>query len=378
MPLNTGIISGAWNCLNPFKKDKNILERWAGRAAWIAAFTAAAAVVWKFGQWFFTDPMNLKLIHMQAKLFKLNKNLPPEAQKKLSAQLKEIHFSRNPHQFADFEEFAHTVFAYPWGITKEPQRSIDLVQKALNANIFGMKEPKEHILDVLFSYHQGFISNFPPICLAGPPGVGKTVFATTLATALGLPQLIISAAGMDDPDSFFRGFSRTYKGSVPGFFVTMFTTCGCINPVIVIDEIDKEAKGNSKGTIQNILLQILDPAQNTEFRDKYLDLPIDVSQPFYILTANNLNNVIEPLQDRMIVINIPNYSPEELKEMAYGIVWNAILGTKRIPAATKAEIIEKTLQKLPKDTSVRSVKKVLASSVIRWLRLHYKKAPKTW
>jgi|GEM_PF-5044788 len=347
-----------------------------------ALFLGIAATItatsWIFLKWFFSDPMNLKLLHMQASIYKLGKKLPPEANSKLLAQIREVQMSRNPFEFAELENYVRSTLRFPWGSIITPQKNLSIVKKALDANVFGMSEPKECVLDALFSYHQGFLSNLPPICLVGPPGVGKTAFATALANALGLPQRIISVAGMDDPDSYFRGFSRTYKGALPGFFVSMFTSCQCINPVVVIDEVDKEAKGNSKGTVQNILLQILDPMQNQVFRDRYLDLPLDVSQAFYILTANKLENIIEPLQDRLLIMHIPNYSKEEIEIMAHGIIWNSISGTKQIPITVKEQMIQGTFTNLSKEPSIRSIKKTLSCNVIRWLRLNHKKSSMIW
>lgn len=355
-----------------------IRNRFLKPALFLGITATITASTWLFLKWFFSDPMNLKLIHMQASIYKLGKKLPHEAKSKLLALIREIQMSRNPFEFAELENYVRSVLRFPWGSIITPQKNLSIVKKALDANVFGMSEPKECVLDALFSYHQGFLASLPPICLVGPPGVGKTAFATALANALGLPQRIISVAGMDDPDSYFRGFSRTYKGALPGFFVTMFSACQCINPIVVIDEVDKEAKGNSKGTVQNILLQILDPMQNQVFRDRYLDLPLDVSQAFYILTANKLENIIEPLQDRLLIIHIPNYSKEEIEAMAYGIIWHSIAGTKQIPLTVKEQMIQTSFTNLSKAPSIRSIKKTLSCSVIRWLRLNHKKSSMTW
>lgn len=345
---------------------------------WPALIAGIGTVAWKTSSWFFSNSMHMKLVRMETQLFNRRHALPPEAIKKMRAKLREVELSRKPFEFAELETFFCTVMRYPWGKVKTPQINLDIVKKTLDSCVFGMQEPKECVLDALFCYHQGFVTNFPPICLVGPPGVGKTAFATALAKALDLPQLIISAAGLDDPDSYFRGFSKTYKDSGPGFFVTMFTTCECTNPVIVIDEVDKQAKGNSKGTIQNVLLQILDPMQNKFFRDKFLDLPIDVSNPFYIITANDIENIIEPLQDRMLIINIPNYSKAEIETMAYGIIWNTIAGAKRIPPAVKAEMIKNVFNTVKKEPSIRTIKKNLSCQAIRWLRTNHKKDSMTW
>ena len=340
--------------------------------------TGAASLV--FGSFFFRfikenifTPKNFKLIHMQACVYKLGKKLPKEAKSKLLSAIHEARFTSNEMDIADLKMFVTTALKYPWGILKSPQKNLDRIQQALDEKIFGMHEAKELVLDALFAHNIGLTTKFPPLCLSGPPGVGKTAFATALADALGLPSLVISAAGMDDPDTFFRGFSRTYRGSLPGFFVTGFAMCECINPVIVIDEIDKEAKGNSKGTVQNVLLQILDPVQNKIFRDRFLDLPLDVGNAFYITTANDLKNVIEPLQDRMVVIHIPNYSQKELLAMANGIIWESISGSRGIPRPIKEIIIQESLETSDsnKELSVRTLKKNISKKIIRWLRLNH-------
>lgn len=342
------------------------------------AGTGAASLV--FGSFFFRfikenvfTPKNFTLMHMQARVYKLGSKLLPEVKTKLLNAIHEARFTSNEMDIADLKLFVTTALKYPWGLLKSPQRNLDQVQQTLDEKIFGMREAKELVLDALFAHNIGLATKFPPICLLGPPGVGKTAFATALAGTLGLPSLVISAAGMDDPDTFFRGFSRTYKSSLPGFFVTSFSMCECVNPVIVIDEIDKEAKGNSKGTVQNVLLQILDPVQNKIFRDRFLDLPLDVGNAFYIVTANDLKNVIEPLQDRMIIIHIPNYSQRELLTMAHGIIWESITGARGIPRPIKEVIIQETLEETEnnKELSVRTLKKNIAKKVIRWLRLNH-------
>ena len=182
----------------------------------------------------------------------------------------------------------------------------------------------------------------------GPPGTGKTAFAIALAKALNIPYIIISATGASDPDAFFRGSLRAYIGSAPGFFFSAFSQTQCINPLVIIDEIDKQAVGNHKGTIQNVLLQVLDPMQNKRFRDYFLNHNLDVSNACVVTTANDISQISDPLQDRMLMIKVDTYSDAERELMAQTIIWDNIPGSHKIPHSLKKEFIEKALKKTNK------------------------------
>ena len=311
---------------------------------------------------------NFKLMQLRARVYAAD--LPKHVKKTLLSALNDAHFAQTEQTMAALTQFITISLSIPWKKNLPPQANLKRIENSLNTSIFGMKDAKNAVLDAIFAYNSGMTTKIPPLCLVGPPGVGKTAFALAVAGALGLPSLTVSAAGMSDPEIFFKGANKTYQGASPGFFVTGFTACACKNPVIVIDEIDKAATGNTKGTVQNILLQVFDPLQSNNFMDQYLNMPLDISGPLYITTANSLQDIIDPLKDRMMIIEIPNYSEKERILLANTLLWGAISGSQKISADLKKIIIEAALEKTNDTKSIRDLKKHLTQSIIRWLRTH--------
>lgn len=330
----------------------------------------ATQELFRFLQSHLYNMCNFRLVQLRTDVYTAGSKLPRAVRKKLLKEINDAHFTQTPYRIAEVTEFVSKALRVPWKTMKTPQTNIRIVENALNTSIFGMKDAKDAILDIIFAYNSGATTTFPPICLVGPPGVGKTAFALAVAKALNLPSIIVSASGMSDPDTFFRGHNQSYKAAAPGFFITNFTSCGCKNPVVVIDEIDKEATGNDRGTIQNILLQVFDGIQNKKFRDNFLEMEIDVSNVIYIVTANDRKNITGPLQDRMIMIEVENYSEKERSTMAQTILWATVHNTHKISEKVKKQIVEEALAKTEHTKSIRDLKKHLSQSTLRWLRTH--------
>jgi ATP-dependent Lon protease len=295
--------------------------------------------------------------------------MPTALKKELYEEINYTELNGTDEKIGETKAFINLVLNYPWKTFKKPESNLTKIQNKLDTKIFGMHKIKALILDNFCAYHDGRTKRIPPICLYGPPGTGKTAFAIALAKALNLPYIIISATGASDPDAFFRGSLRAYIGSAPGFFFSAFSQAQCINPLIIIDEIDKQAVGNHKGTIQNVLLQVLDPMQNKRFRDYYLNFNLDVSNACVVTTANDISQISDPLQDRMLMIKVDPYSDAERELMAQTIIWETIPGSHKIPHALKKIFIEKALQKTRESKNIRSLKKILLKKVNRWLRL---------
>lgn len=206
------------------------------------------------------------------------------------------------------------VFALPWGKFTSDNLALAHAKTVLDEDHFGMKDVKERILDFISIRILNTNGHAPILCLAGPPGTGKTSLGQSIARALGRTYFRVSLGGAKD-EAEIRGHRRTYVGALPGRFIQGFKKAGSMNPVIIIDELDKI--GNDfRGDPSAALLEVLDPAQNKTFYDNYLGIPFDLSNAFFIATANDLSIISEPLRDRMEIIQLSGYCLEEKLRIA--------------------------------------------------------------
>ncbi|MEX1364219.1 MAG: endopeptidase La [Nannocystaceae bacterium] len=202
----------------------------------------------------------------------------------------------------------------PWSERAEVVSDIDKVAAKLDEDHFGLEKVKQRILEhlavlSLSGKHKGSI-----LCLAGPPGVGKTSLGQSIADATGRPFIRVSLGGVRD-ESEIRGHRRTYVGALPGRLVNALRKVKVKNPVILLDEIDKLGQG-FMGSPEAALLEVLDPEQNKAFTDHYLELPFDLSEVLFIATANSLEPLSAPLRDRMEIIGLSGYTPQEKRQIA--------------------------------------------------------------
>ncbi len=237
--------------------------------------------------------------------------LPQEVQKKVEAELQKLSKMAplSPESTVS-RSYVEWLLALPW--SKSVPQSLDLakVRRVLDGNHYGLKKVKDRLLEYLaLRKLAGRKARAQILCLIGPPGVGKTSLGKSIAGALQRPFVSFSLGGMRD-EAEIRGHRRTYIGSQPGRIVQKLRQAGCRNPVMLLDEIDKIGS-DYRGDPASALLEVLDPEQNAQFTDHYLELPFDLSDVLFITTANVAHTIPQPLLDRMEVIELPSYLAEE-------------------------------------------------------------------
>lgn len=236
--------------------------------------------------------------------------LSKENEEKLIGEVKRLSKMPSGSQEAVvIRTYLDTCLALPWNKSTDDTSSIEAARKILNEDHYGLKKVKERILEILSVKALNPEVKGQIICLAGPPGVGKTSIGKSIARALGRQYVRVSLGGVKD-ESDIRGHRKTYVGAMPGRIVTALKQAGTNNPVMLLDEIDKMSN-DFRGDPSSAMLEVLDGEQNKEFRDHYIEMPFDLSNVLFITTANNLNNIQAPLLDRMEVIELSSYTREE-------------------------------------------------------------------
>ena len=262
---------------------------------------------------------------------------------------------------AVLRKYLDTVLELPWNKKTKERHDIEAARKILEKDHYGLEKVKERILEALAVRQMA--PEMPPqiICLVGPPGVGKTSIAYSIARALHRNMARISLGGVHD-ESDIRGHRKTYVGSMPGRIMTALTQAGSMNPLMLLDEVDKMGT-DYRGDPSAALLEVLDGEQNSTYRDHYLEIPVDLSDVMFITTANTLDTIPRPLLDRMEIIELGSYTDEEKKMIAKNHLIPKQMkkhGLKKTQLRITDEAISAVISGYTRESGVRNLEREIA------------------
>ncbi len=280
-----------------------------------------------------------------------------EAQRELT-RLKQLNPSSPDYQLT--RSYLELVTELPWHQYTTDDMDLKKARSILDEDHYGLDEIKERILEHLAVMKLNPEAHAPILCFVGPPGVGKTSLGQSIARSLGREFERLSLGGLSD-ESELRGHRRTYIGAMPGRIIQGIRRAGVMNPLMMLDEIDKLGR-DFRGDPSSALLEILDPAQNGTFRDNYLDMPFDLSKVFFIATANSLDPVPSPLLDRMEVVQLSGYTTQEKLEIAKRYLIPRQVKQKGIKASQlnlEDKTIEAVIRRYTRESGVRQLERAL-------------------
>ena len=289
--------------------------------------------------------------------------MPQEANEKAMEEFNKL--KKTPPMSPEFtvtRNYLDWLIGVPWQKRTKDDLNIKHVQKILDEDHFGLEKPKERILEHIAVLNLVKEMKGQILCFVGPPGVGKTSLGKSIARALGRKFVRISLGGVRD-EAEIRGHRRTYIGSMPGKIIQSMKRAGVVNPVMLLDEVDKMSM-DFRGDPSAAMLEVLDPEQNGTFNDHYLDVDYDLSKVLFITTANVRYNIPLPLQDRMEIIELPGYLDHDKKEIARRhIIQKQLkehgLGDKQVEITDGA--IEKIINEYTREAGVRNLEREIAS-----------------
>ncbi len=304
-----------------------------------------------------------------------NKEMPALAKEKALKEFKKLRSM--PPMSAEttvVRNYIDCIVNLPWDKKSKSRIDINKAEKILDEDHFGLAKPKERILEYLAVQSQVKKIKGPILCLVGPPGVGKTSICQSIARAMGRKFARLSLGGVRD-EAEIRGHRRTYIGAMPGKIIQSMQKVDVANPVFCLDEVDKMSM-DFRGDPSSALLEVLDPEQNVAFNDHYLDIDYDLSEVFFITTANNLHGIPIPLQDRMEIIQINGYTEEDKLRIADGYLIPKQLtqnGFKRNDIQLTDGAILEIIRLYTREAGVRNLERIIASLCRKIARERLKK-----
>ena len=297
-------------------------------------------------------------------LEKLEKNPYPENVKnKVKAELKKFEMMpQGSLEAALIQSYVDVLMNVPWWQKTDDNDSLENVEKILDEDHYGLENPKKRIIEYLAVKKLTGNLKSPILCFYGPPGTGKTSLGKSIARALGRKFFKASLGGISD-EAEIRGHRRTYVGSMPGRVIQGMRKAGVNNPVFLLDEVDKLAS-SYKGDPASALLEVLDPEQNYQFNDNYLEEPYDLSDVLFICTANYLENIPGPLRDRLELIQLSSYTELEKVQIAKGHLvkkQRELNGLKESQATFTEDAIKYIIRSYTRESGVRDLERKIAS-----------------
>ncbi|MBD3272976.1 endopeptidase La [Candidatus Dependentiae bacterium] len=299
--------------------------------------------------------------------------LSKDALEKVESELKRLEqMQPTSPEAAVSRNYVDWILNLPWKKTTKDNVALSDAEKILNSSHAAMKKAKERIIEFLAAkkFAGSKLKKSPIVCLAGPPGVGKTSLAMSIAESLGRKLVRISLGGMRD-EAEIRGHRRTYIGAMPGKIVQSMKRAGVLNPVIVLDEVDKMAM-DFRGDPASALLEVLDPEQNNAFSDYFLEVDYDLSKVMFITTANVVDNIPSPLLDRMELIELSGYTLKEKLKIAKDFLLPKLLkeyalNEKQFEISN--ELLLKVIEEYTKEAGVRQLERVLSKLIRKGIQV---------